>query len=135
MGMYDYSPYYQQYNRPYTPYPQQQMYMPQAQAQPQPQPSGLSGRMVNRAEEITANDVPMNAPVSIFPKSDMSEIYVKSWNANGMITTAVYKPSVEAQSGGADGAGMALSDAIMQRLDSIEAKLQSIVTPQQEVNT
>ena len=27
-----------------------------------------------------------------FPKQDMSEIYVKSWNADGTINTTVYKP-------------------------------------------
>ena len=27
-----------------------------------------------------------------FPKQDMSEIYVKGWNADGTINTIVYKP-------------------------------------------
>ncbi len=52
----------------------------------------LNGRMVNAVEEITANDVPMNVPYSIFPKNDLSEIYIKSWNANGTIQTIAYKP-------------------------------------------
>lgn len=50
----------------------------------------LNGRAVNSIEEISANDVPMNAPFSVFPKSDMSEIYVKSWNGNGTISTKKY---------------------------------------------
>jgi len=52
----------------------------------------LNGRMVNSIEEITANDVPMNVPYSIFPKNDLSQIYIKSWNANGTIQTIAYAP-------------------------------------------
>lgn len=52
----------------------------------------LNGRMVNSIEEITANDVPMNVPYSIFPKNDLSQIYIKSWNANGTIQTITYAP-------------------------------------------
>lgn len=33
--------------------------------------------------------------MAFFPKQDMSEIYVKGWNANGTINTIVYKPYTE----------------------------------------
>ena len=52
----------------------------------------LNGRIVNSIEEITANDVPMNVPYSIFPKNDLSQIYIKSWNPNGIIQTIAYAP-------------------------------------------
>ena len=51
--------------------------------------------MVNSVEEVTANDVPMNAPFAIFPKADGSEVYIKSWSANGLIQTVTYKPQLE----------------------------------------
>ena len=54
--------------------PSQQIQQPQFQSQQLPQ---LIGRPVNQVEEITANDVPMNAPYALFPKSDLSEIYLK----------------------------------------------------------
>lgn len=69
--------------------PSQQIQQPQFQAQQLPQ---LIGRPVNQVEEITANDVPMNAPYALFPKSDLSEIYLKSWTANGTIQTIAFKP-------------------------------------------
>lgn len=70
--------------------PTQQIQQPQFQSQQLPQ---LIGRPVNQVEEITANDVPMNAPYALFPKSDLSEIYLKSWTANGTIQTIAFKPA------------------------------------------
>ena len=76
----------------YYPY-QQQRYEPQQQAQQmQNQFSGISGKFVPAVESITANDVPMDGSVALFPKQDMTEIYAKQWNADGTIRTMVYKP-------------------------------------------
>ena len=47
-----------------------------------PQFQGLSGKVVDAVEQITANDVPMDGSFAIFPKKDMSEIYLKSWTPN-----------------------------------------------------
>lgn len=56
---------------------------------------GINGRIVQAVENINANEVPMDGSMAFFPKQDMSEIYVKSWNANGTIKTTVYKPCTE----------------------------------------
>lgn len=70
-----------------------QNYQQSLQQQPIPQRiAGISGRMVQSAENINANEVPMDGNVAFFPKQDLSEIYVKGWNANGAIDTIVYKP-------------------------------------------
>ena len=58
------------------------------------QPIGLNGKVVDTIEQITANDVPMDGSVAIFPKKDMSEIYLKSWTPNGTIATVVYHPVI-----------------------------------------
>ena len=64
--------------------------------QPMPQQiTGINGRIVQAVENINANEVPMDGSMAFFPKQDMSEIYVKSWNANGRINTIVYKPYIE----------------------------------------
>lgn len=80
-----YNPMYQNVNgsvvQPGLQYPTQQ--------QPQ-QRSYLSGRTVNNADEITPKDVPMDAPISLFPQNDGQIIYMKSWNANGTIDTVEY---------------------------------------------
>lgn len=63
----------------------------------QMQSQGLNGRVVQAVENITANDVPMDGSAAIFPKQDMTEIYIKSWLPNGTIHTTVYKPVLEPQ--------------------------------------
>lgn len=72
---------------------QQPMQMNQ---QPMPQQIvGINGRIVQAVENINANEVPMDGSMAFFPKQDMSEIYVKGWNADGTIRTIVYKPYTE----------------------------------------
>lgn len=104
--MYEYPYYNQQYGQPNMQMQNQRMQygqvpntfqnqIPQNQQFPmnqQPVVNPLNGRIVNSIEEITANDVPMNVPYSIFPKNDLSQIYIKSWNANGTIQTIAYAP-------------------------------------------
>lgn len=70
-----------------------QNYQQSLQQQPMPQQgTGINGRIVQAVESINANEVPMDGSMAFFPKQDMSEIYVKGWNANGTINTIVYKP-------------------------------------------
>ena len=67
-----------------------------ANQQPMPQQiAGINGRVVQAVENINANEVPMDGSMAFFPKQDMSEIYVKGWNADGTINTIVYKPYIE----------------------------------------
>ena len=69
---------------------QQPMQMNQ---QPIPQQIvGINGRIVQAVENINANEVPMDGSMAFFPKQDMSEIYVKGWNADGTIRTLTFKP-------------------------------------------
>lgn len=68
----------------------------QINQQPMPQQTvGINGRVVQAVENINANEVPMDGSMAFFPKQDLSEIYVKGWNANGRIKTIVYKPYTE----------------------------------------
>lgn len=73
---------------------QQSLQQPmQMNQQPIPQQTaGINGRVVQSVENINANEVPMDGSMAFFPKQDMSEIYVKGWNADGTIKTIVYKP-------------------------------------------
>lgn len=65
----------------------------QSLQQPMPQQAaGINGRVVQTVENINANEVPMDGSMAFFPKQDLSEIYVKGWNADGTIKTIVYKP-------------------------------------------
>lgn len=87
----NYNPYQQQpmnYNPVFTNYPQIAQNIPQ-RIQQEPQ---IMGKIVQNAEMITANDVPLNGSVAFFPKQDLSEIYAKSWTADGVIRTMTFKP-------------------------------------------
>lgn len=78
-----------------TTYPTAPTYMPTSTFQPNVQPSLINGRSVDNLEEITAQEVPMNGSLAIFPKKDGSIIYVKSTNGNGTIDTKYYVPAPE----------------------------------------
>lgn len=93
----NYMPQYGAYN--YNPMANMQKYQSQEQIQqPQVQQTmpqqiiGINGRIVQALENINANEVPMDGSMAFFPKQDLSEIYVKGWNANGTINTIIYKP-------------------------------------------
>ena len=126
---------YGQYNS-YYPYQYQQPRYDLQQIQPQQQ-AGLNGKVVQAVEQITANDVPMDGSVAVFPKQDMSEIYAKSWNADGTIRTIVYKPYTASQPDVANSSAdmskmkMGLSDeateAFMARFDSLEKKFDELM--------
>lgn len=65
----------------------------QSLQQPMPQQTtGINGRVVQAVENINANEVPMDGSMAFFPKQDLTEIYAKSWNADGTIRTLIFKP-------------------------------------------
>lgn len=118
---------------------QQSLQQPmQMNQQPIPQRiAGISGRMVQSAENINANEVPMDGNVAFFPKQDLSEIYVKGWNADGTIKTIVYKPQIDNKSVQAvntpidtEKLKIDLSEqataGIMQRFDDLSAKIEQL---------
>ena len=78
-------PQQQFYSQPALQQYQQPSYMQQAAQR-------INGRVVQSADMITANDVPMDGSVAFFPTQDLSEIYAKSWDANGKIVTRLFKP-------------------------------------------
>lgn len=134
--------YGQQY-APYNPYVNQpridanQNYaqaLQQVQTQMPVQNLGINGKVVPAVENITANDVPMDGSVAFFPKQDMTEIYAKSWNADGTIRTIVFKPvssdTVSNLSHDTEKLKFDLSDectgAFMQKFDELFGKIEQI---------
>lgn len=132
--------YPQQYGN-YAPYQQiqQQRFQPQEQyqAMQNQQAIGLNGRIVQVVENINANEVPMDGSMAFFPKQDLSEIYVKGWNADGTIKTIVYKPqtdnkSVQAVNTSFDTEKLKIdlseqaTAGIMQRFDDLSAKIEQL---------
>jgi hypothetical protein len=84
------------YNPPWDNYPQQYVAPYNRQYAPRPvapQLPSLNGMVVQSAEVITADAVPMNGSFAVFPRQDLSEIYVKSWNPDGTIKTLTFRPT------------------------------------------
>ncbi len=120
------NPYYfqNQFQQPQTP-----QYIPQTIMQ-------INGRLIDNIESVSANDVPMTG-ISVFPKADMSEVYIKSWQPNGTIQTLRFLPYKPIENVKADTllsndteppkwASMEVTDGIMNRLDSIEERLDKL---------
>lgn len=97
---------------------------------------GIVGKFVPNVEVITANDVPMDGSVAVFPKQDMSEIYVKQWDNNGIIRTIVFKPLLETATNNSpqtdDKKILSLSESItgvfMERFDNLEKQINELMT-------
>lgn len=78
----------QPFTNPNYFYPNQQ-FMPQQINYPQVT-SGINGRVVDSFDNISVNEVPMTG-ISVFPKTDLSEVVVKKWTPNGTIQTLRFK--------------------------------------------
>lgn len=108
------------YTQGYQPiYPAQQMVQNQARQAP---PTILSGRFVQKLEDITPNDVTMDGSMSYFPVSDGSCIYVKFWKQDGTIGTIRFVPETVDAPAKTDSFTDALM-SIQERLDKIEKML------------
>ena len=103
------------------------------QAMPQ-QIVGINGRIVQAVENINANEVPMDGSVAFFPKQDLTEIYAKSWNADGTIRTLTFKPvlndKTDILSGNTEKLEFDLSEkateGIMAKLNELSEKIEQL---------
>ena len=122
--------------------PQQQFYNQPAAVQQYQQPSymqqaaqRINGRVVQSADMITANDVPMDGSVAFFPTQDLSEIYAKSWDANGKIVTRLFKPVSDSYPSNltqdTEKLKIGLSDEVtqvfMKRFDELEKRIDDLI--------
>lgn len=116
----------QTYQQPVqTPYSYSNVQQPVVQ----PMVQEISGRFVPSAENIVPNEIPMNGGVALFPRNDLTEIYVKSWNKEGTIKTVVYKPSEDEKPISIeDKIKNEISDMFTKRFDDITSKLEELST-------
>ena len=124
--------------------PQQEQFQPQQfMQQPQQTTVQMYGRIVPAQECIAPNEVPMDGNTAFFPKQDLSEIYAKSWGADGKIYTRLYKPASDADPSNlpsdTEKAKIDLSDeataVFMKRFDELEQKIEQLKTSQTQRKT
>ena len=108
-------------------YPNYQYGGNQYQAAYQPQPSlqpGLNGKMVDSLDIVKATEVPIGG-YGIFPKADLSEIYIKSWNNNGTTSIITFKPIIQEVKESQTVEDNSLK--IIERLNALDAKIDSLM--------
>lgn len=110
-----------------------------SQSIPQMQMQTINGRLIDNIDSVTANEVSMSG-INVFPKNDLSEVYIKSWLPNGTIQTLKFISSdvIERRKTPNDnfiaetetsGSTTIVDDykGICERLDSIESQLKEIL--------
>lgn len=125
----NYYPYFMnalQYGTQYPTLTTPQMQVPQSTSplqslQQLPQPQGLNGKIVDSEDVVKATEVPIGG-YGIFPKADLSEIYIKSWNNNGTTSVITFKPVMPEPSAAMPN-NEELTNLILQKMGILENKL------------
>ena len=124
---YNFNNNYQNYQLPNYQYGQlNQMQTLQPQAAQPVQQSYLNGKMVDSIDVVKVMDVPIGS-YGIYPKADLTEIYIKSWNANGTTSIATYKIEKEEET---TEQKESVEEKIIARIDALERTIASLVVPQ-----
>lgn len=103
------------------------MYQPQ---QSQPMVAALQGKIVDSVDMVRVNEVPFGG-FGVFPKGDLSEIYVKSWNNNGTTQINTYRPvPIEDVK---ETKGVSARDELLEKINVLNEKLDALMntTPKQ----
>lgn len=119
LGNYPYN-----YVNQYVPQPQPQQFISQPMAPQTQQPQSLNGKIVDSEDVVKATEVPIGG-YGIFPKADLSEIYIKSWNNNGTTSIITFKPIIQEVK-----EPQIIEDnslKIIERLNALDAKIDSLM--------
>lgn len=108
-------------NNFYQNYSYGNMYQPQ---QAQPAVAALQGKVVDSVDMVRVNEVPFGG-FGVFPKGDLSEIYVKSWNNNGTTQINTYKPiPVEETKEAKENSSR---DELLEKINALNEKLDALM--------
>lgn len=111
----------------YGSYPYNQYGQGQSAMMPQPPQqiySTLQGKIVDNLETARVTDIPFGG-YGVFPKADMSEVYIKTWTNNGTTNTITYKPVVTEEQIEEDKNNL---NVILNKIVEIENKIDSILS-------
>lgn len=87
----------------------------------QTQTQTLNGKIVDSKDIVKVTDVPIGS-YGIFPKADLSEIYIKSWNNNGTTNIITFKPDTSQPM-----AEQNPIDVILERINQLESKIDNVI--------
>ena len=89
------------------------------QQMPQQPVAALQGKVVDSVDMVRVNEVPFGG-FGVFPKGDLSEIYVKSWNSNGTTQINTYKPIPIEENKKTD---TSTRDELLEKINALNEKL------------
>ena len=102
--------------------------------QGQPQASTLNGKLVDSLDVAKATEVPIGG-YGIFPKADLSEIYIKSWNSNGTTSIITFKPiAPEENPTSVTQQEKSMSNVLIQKITELENKIDMLIQPKTNNN-
>lgn len=93
---------------------------------PQQFVQAIPGRMIHDIQEVRPNEVPNNGTVAIFPKDDMSCVYVKYLSNVGKIETMTFVPIAQTAENPPENGELA---EIRDKLDEIKRLVQKKSRP------
>ena len=108
-------------NNFYQNYSYGNMYQPQ---QAQPAVAALQGKVVDSVDMVRVNEVPFGG-FGVFPKGDLSEIYVKSWNNNGTTQINTYKPIPIEET--KEAKEISSRDELLEKINALNEKLDALM--------
>lgn len=129
MNYYNNYPY--NYSFGVNPYLQQQPSYSYQQAPAAPNNTNiLNGKIVDSEDMVKATEVPIGG-FGIFPKADLSEIYIKSWNNNGttnLITFKPYIPPAAEQNNSSNSlVDFTIVNEILEKVSALEGKIDTML--------
>ena len=86
---------------------------------------GLNGKIVDGEDVVKATEVPIGG-YGIFPKADLSEIYLKTWNNNGTTSIITFKPDNKPTENLIQ--STTTLDDVINKIDALENKIASFVS-------
>lgn len=103
--------------------------------------NSLNGKIVDSADIVKATEVPIGS-YGVFPKADLSEIYIKTWNNNGTTNIITFRPLAPAESEKKNENDI---NTLLEKMTVLENKIDlltnsknnnfDIAPPQKELNT
>lgn len=91
-----------------------------------PSANGLNGKLVDSEDMARVTEVPIGG-YGIFPKADLSEVYIKSWNQNGTTSITTFKPCLTQQEQLKENSIDTGMNSIIEKINSLENKIDAVL--------
>ena len=92
----------------------------------------MNGKIVDSEDVIKATEVPIGG-YGIFPKADLSEIYVKTWNNNGTTSVITFQPIATPQKTEINNINNSVLSQLFQKIEIVENKIDAVLSENKKI--